>query len=41
MILCEVCPVCERERFNAEELGRLNAKIRAARWRTDQTTEAV
>ncbi len=30
MLLCEVCPVCERERFNAEELDRLNANIRAA-----------
>jgi len=29
MILADVCPVCDRERFNAEEVPRLNAKLEA------------
>lgn len=29
MILADICPVCDRERFNAEEVPRLNAKIAA------------
>ena len=31
MILADICPVCDRERFNAEEVPRLNAKIAARR----------
>lgn len=29
MILCDVCPECDRERFNTEEVPRLNDKISA------------
>lgn len=37
MILCEVCPVCERERFNTEEVPRLNYILyRRAVERTDR-----
>lgn len=35
MLLCDVCPVCDRERFNAEEVPRLNAKIDA--WKKEVT----
>lgn len=28
-LLCEICPVCDRENFNVEEVPRLNAKIAA------------
>lgn len=29
MITTEVCPICDTERFNTEEVPRLNAKIAA------------
>jgi hypothetical protein len=27
MVLADVCPACDRERFNAEEVPRLNRKL--------------
>lgn len=33
MVLTDICPVCDRERFNDEEVPRLNAKIEAAKAR--------
>lgn len=29
MLLTDICPVCDREKFNDEEVPRLNAKIQA------------
>lgn len=33
MILADICPVCDRERFNEEEVPRLNEKINRLRER--------
>lgn len=34
-LLCDICPGCDRDRFNAEEVPRLNEKIAALKRRAN------